>query len=125
IKKTAALVETVREPFLAPHAEGAPRSQPAIGSVTIVGPFAAQGVSNTPSRQRIFTCRPPSRSGEAACAKQIFSTLARKAYRRPVTEAEVSVLLKFFADGQKKSGFDGGIEMALRRLLMSPEFLLR
>jgi hypothetical protein len=125
IKKTAALVETVREPFFAPHAEGAPRSQPAIGSVTIVGPFAAQGVSNTASRQRIFTCHPSSRTAEAGCAKQILSTLARKAYRRPVTDAEVAVLLRFYSEGQKKSGFDGGIEMALRRLLMSPEFLLR
>ncbi|PYR37768.1 MAG: hypothetical protein DMF90_05655 [Acidobacteria bacterium] len=125
VKKTSALVETVREPFLAPHAEGAPRSQPAIGSVTIVGPFAAQGVSNTPSRQRIFTCRPANRAGEPACAKQILSTLARRAYRRPVTDADVAVLLRFFTEGQQKSGFDGGIEMALRRLLMSPEFLLR
>ena len=125
VKKTSALAETVREPFLAPHAEGAPRSQPAIGSVTIVGPFAAQGVSNTPSRQRIFTCYPTNRTAESACARQILSTLARRAYRRPVTDAEVGVLLRFFAEGQRKTGFDGGIEMALRRLLMSPEFLLR
>jgi hypothetical protein len=93
--------------------------------VTITGPFDAQGTTDTPSRQRIFVCRPATRANEARCAKQILSTLARRAYRRPVTDGEVGVLLKFYEDGRTKSGFDGGIEMALRRLLVSPEFLFR
>src|SRR5262249_38727695 len=62
---------------------------------------------------------------EAACARQILSTLARRAYRRPVTDSEVGVLMKFYQDGRGTGGFDNGIEMAIRRLLVSPEFLFR
>ena len=125
VKRSAALAETVRLPFLAPHAEGAPRSQPAVGSITITGPLDPRGVEQTPSRERIFRCRPANLSAEAACARQILSTLARRAYRRPVTSAEVGVLVSFYHDARAASGFEGGIEMALRRLLMSPEFLFR
>ena len=94
-------------------------------SVTITGPYDVQGASDTPSRQRIFVCRPTAHAAESDCAKQIVTTLARRAYRRPVTPGEVAVLLKFYTDGRAKHGFDGGIEMALRRLLVSPEFLFR
>jgi mono/diheme cytochrome c family protein len=125
VRKSAALVESVRDPFFAPHAEGAPRTQPAVGSVTITGPFNPSGVSLTPSRERIFVCHPANAGADAACARQILSTLARRAYRRPVTDAEVGVLLKFYQDGRAGGGFDGGIEMAIRRLLVSPEFLFR
>jgi mono/diheme cytochrome c family protein len=125
IKKSSALVESVREPFLAPHAEGSPRTQPAVASVTITGPFGAQGVDRSPSRDRIFVCRPASRGAEAECARQVLSTLARRAYRRPVTADDLSVLLRFYNEGRRKADFDGGIEMALRRLLVSPDFLFR
>src|SRR5262245_19894442 len=125
VTKSSALIEGVRDPFFAPHAEGAPRTQPAVGSVTIVGPFNSTGVSSTPSRERIFVCRPAGAATEQPCARQIFSTLARRAYRRPATDAEVAVLMKFFADGRGTGGFDNGIEMAVRRLLVSPEFLFR
>jgi mono/diheme cytochrome c family protein len=125
VKKSSAFVESVRQPFLAPHAEGAPRTQPAVASVTITGPYDAQGASDTPSRRRIFVCRATRRAAESDCAKQILATLARHAYRSPVTPEEVAVLLKFYNDGRAKHGFDGGIEMALRRLLVSPEFLFR
>jgi mono/diheme cytochrome c family protein len=125
VKRSSAFVESVRQPFLAPHAEGAPRTQPGVASVTITGPYDVQGVSDTPSRQRIFVCRPTTRAAESDCAKQILGTLSRRAYRRPVTPAEVAVLLTFYTDGRAKHGFDGGIEMALRRLLVSPEFLFR
>jgi mono/diheme cytochrome c family protein len=125
VKKSAALVESIREPFLAPHSEGAPRSQPSVASVTIVGPFDPKGVENTPSRQRIFVCKPAAKGAEAACARQILSTVARRAYRRPVSDAELAVLLKFYNEGRETSGFENGIEMALRRVLVGPEFLLR
>jgi mono/diheme cytochrome c family protein len=125
IKKPAALAESVRDPFLAPHAEGAPRTQPAVGSVTITGPFESHGVSDTPTRERIFVCHPASRTAEASCARQILTTLARRAYRRPATEPELAVLLKFYRDARATSTFDAGIELALRRLLVSPEFLFR
>ena len=125
VRRSSALVETVREPFRAPHSEGAPRTQPAVASVTITGPFDAHGVSETPSRKRIFACRPSTRAAETECARQIFGSLARRAYRRPVSNSELGVLLKFFDDGRQKSGFEGGIEMGIRRLLVSPEFLFR
>jgi mono/diheme cytochrome c family protein len=125
VKKSSALIESVREPFLAPHAEGAPRSQPALASVTITGPYDVQGAGNTPSRQRIFVCRPTMSAAESDCAKQILTTLARRAYRRPVTPGDVEVFLKFYTEGRTKYGFDGGIEMAVRRLLVSPDFLFR
>jgi len=125
VNKSSALLESVREPFLAPHAEGAPRTQPAVGSVTITGPFEARGVSQTPSRARIFACHPAAASAEPGCARQILTSLARRAYRRPATDAEVAVLLKFYQDGKASGGFDSGIEMAIRRLLVSPEFLFR
>ena len=128
IKKTSALAETVREPFQAPHAEGGQRSQPYVGSVTITGPFESSGaapVEGTPSRRRIFACRPAGSADEARCAREIFSTLARRAYRRPVTDGELRTLLTFYEEGRTSRGFDGGIEMALRRLLVSPEFLFR
>jgi len=125
VRRSGALAETLREPFLAPHAEGAPRSQPAIASVTITGPLNARGVENTPSRQRIFTCRPQAASTESACARQILSALGRRAYRRPISDAELTELLKFYADGRSGATFDAGIELALRRVLMSPEFLFR
>ena len=125
VKKSAALVESVREPFLAPHAEGVPRTQPAVSSVTITGPFDVQGAGSTPSRQRIFVCQPANETAEPDCAKQILMTLARRAYRRPVTAPEVAVLLEFYSDSRARFGFDAGIEMAVRRLLVSPDFLFR
>ena len=125
MKKSSALIESVREPFLAPHAEGAPRTQPAVASVTITGPYDVQGAGDTPSRRRIFVCRPTVAAAESDCAKRILTTLARRAYRRPVTPGDVAVLLKFYTEGRTKYGFDGGIEMAVRRLLVSPDFLFR
>jgi mono/diheme cytochrome c family protein len=125
VKRASALPETIRQPFLTPQAEGGTRFQPSVGSVTITGPFAAQGVSDTASRRRIFACHPTTQAAEPACARQILSTLARRAYRRPVTDAELEVLLGFYRDTRARSNFEGGVEMALRRLLVSPEFLFR
>ncbi|MEN3338335.1 MAG: hypothetical protein V7647_2011, partial [Acidobacteriota bacterium] len=125
VRRAGVLAETVREPFLAPHAEGVPRTEPAVGSVTITGPFDTQGVSETASRKRIFVCRPATRTAEPECARQILGSLGRRAYRRPVSNDELAILLKFFAEGRQKSGFEGGVEMAIRRLLVSPEFLFR
>ena len=125
VRKSGALIESVREPFFTPHAEGGTRSQPSVASVTIAGPFAPTGVSETPSRQRIFTCRPANPQAEAGCARQILSQLARRAYRRPATDAQLKELVDFYADGRANGSFENGIELALRRLLVSPEFLYR
>ena len=101
---------------------------PAIGSVTIGGPYNAKGAGDTPSRRKIFICHPSGNStsmDEAACAKKILSTLARRAYRRPITGKDVQTLLRFYEAGRSESGFVAGIGMALERMLISPEFLFR
>ncbi len=100
-------------------------TQPAIAGVTIRGPYNSTGPGDTPSRERIFTCRPQNAAAEAPCAKQILSTLARRAYRRPVTDQDVAALLNFYDKGRKERDFDLGIQTALERLLVSPQFLYR
>ena len=129
VDRDPGLVERHRQPFLKVHITvgGDQRTQPNVYSITITGPFDATGPGDTPSRRRIFTCRPAGATpdAEAACATEILSTLARRAYRRPVTDADIAVLLRFFEEGRSGAGFELGIEMALQRLLISPEFLLR
>jgi mono/diheme cytochrome c family protein len=126
IKKTNALAESVRDPFDRPHGEGDYLMyQPHIGTVTISGPFNASGVQDTPSRRRIFVCKPSKAADEASCARQIISTLAARAYRRPVTDTDVKSLLTFYNEGQASGGFEVGIERAVRALLVSPSFLFR
>jgi hypothetical protein len=101
---------------------------PHVAKVVIEGPFKAGGVSETPSRRRIFVCRPAVGSSareEESCARTILSTLARRAYRRPVTRVDVDVLMEFYTLGRPGGTFDDGIELALRRLLTDPEFVYR
>ncbi len=126
IKKTSALAESIRQPFDRPHGEGDYLMyEPHLGAVTITGPFDPKGVHDTPSRQRVFTCNPSTPAEETPCARKILTTLARRAYRRPVTEAEVGVLLNFYKEGRSSGTFDAGIEKALRAVLVSPDFLYR
>jgi cytochrome c551/c552 len=96
-----------------------------VQSLTIEGPFDVTGVGDTPSRQRIFVCRPRNQSDEVPCARQILSTLARRAYRRPVAEQEVRTLLTFYNAGRREGDFEAGIRRALERLLVSVDFLFR
>jgi hypothetical protein len=99
---------------------------PAIGFLRIVGPFQPQRPDDSKSRRKVFTCRPSPSIAEDACARQILGTLSRRAYRRPVTAQDVSTLMAFYADGRKTGGsFDDGVELAVRRLLASPQFLVR
>ena len=123
----AALPERRRQPFLKVHITvgGDQRTQPSLYSITVTGPFDATGPGDTPSRRRIFVCRPADVSEERACAEEILSTLARRAYRRPTTEMDLDTLLGFYAEGRAAGDFEAGVEMALRRLLVSPEFLFR
>jgi mono/diheme cytochrome c family protein len=97
---------------------------PVIEHVQISGPFNATGPGDTPSRRRIFVCRPANARDEPACAKTILSTLARRAYRKPI-DTEIDTLLSFYESGRKKDTFDTGIETALRFILTSPKFLFR
>ncbi len=99
--------------------------QPHVGTLTISGPFNAAGAGDTPARRRLFSCRPASAGDEAPCAREIIDRLARRAYRRPVTAADVGALFRFYEEGRERGGFEAGIERALRALLVSPDFLFR
>ncbi|MYH32068.1 MAG: DUF1592 domain-containing protein [Acidobacteria bacterium] len=102
------------------------RREPAISTVTLSGPYGVDGAGDTPSRERIFTCRPDGGVTAAEpCAREILSALARRAYRRPVTEADLDLLLPFYEEGGAEGGFDRGVQRALERMLVSPEFLFR
>jgi hypothetical protein len=98
---------------------------PHIQTLTITGPFAATGPGDTPSRQRIFSCRPKNLSAEVPCAREILGALARRAYRRPVTDADLEPLLGFFEAGRGEGTFDTGIQAALQAILASPRFVFR
>ncbi|MGE3512529.1 MAG: DUF1592 domain-containing protein, partial [Vicinamibacterales bacterium] len=98
---------------------------PAVDSVQIGGPFNATGPGDTESRRRIFICRPGPKLEESACARRIVGAFARRAFRRPVSTADVETLMKAYVTGRKNGSFDAGIEFALRRILVSPEFLFR
>ena len=125
LKKPWALLETARQPYQAHfNMDRHPRVQPAIYSVSINGPYEAKGPGDSPSRRRIFVCRPSKSGDEEGCAKRILSTVMRRAYRRPVTDADLQIPLKFYKDSRTE-GFEAGIEMALRAVLVSPEFLFR
>ena len=89
------------------------------------GPFNATGRGETASRSKIFVCRPASANEEAPCAKKILTTLAHRAFRRPVTAADIVPLLAFYEEGRKGADFDSGIQSAVEALLVSPDFLFR
>ena len=97
----------------------------AVARVDIVGPHSVTGPGDTPSRREVFTCRPVAPDSEEPCARQILSALARRAYRRPSTDDDVDTLMRFYVRGASERGFDGGIQKAIERLLVSPEFLFR
>jgi mono/diheme cytochrome c family protein len=106
---------------------------PHVESMTVTGPFNATGVSETPSRQKVFICRPARRpkdgdhaeTEERDCAERIVRTLARRAYRRNVTDADIAPLMAFYQEGRKESDFQRGVELALRAILVSPKFVFR
>ncbi len=126
LKNPASLRETARQPYTAQfNMHRHPRSSPAVYQVSITGPFGAHGPGDTPSRSRIFIAQPKSPGEEETCAKQILSTLMRRAYRRPVSDADLARPMEFFRDGRKEANFDAGIEAALSAVLVSREFLFR
>ena len=124
-QRSSALLETERQPYPAHfNMDRHPRLTPAVYAVTINGPYDVKGPGDSPSRQRLLVCRPTAPAQEEPCARRILSTVMRRAYRRPVTPADLSVPLKFFQDNRAE-GFENGVEMALRAVLVSPEFLFR
>jgi uncharacterized protein DUF1592/uncharacterized protein DUF1588/uncharacterized protein DUF1585/uncharacterized protein DUF1587/uncharacterized protein DUF1595/cytochrome c len=114
-----------------------------VQSLAITGPLAATGLGDSASRHRIFVCHPPSRSAlprdpptdnaggslptseETTCARQILATVAKRAFRQPVSDADVQMLLTFYQTGRANGGFDAGIEQALARILVDPRFTFR
>ena len=98
---------------------------PAVDIVTIAGPYSAKAAGDTPSRRAVFVCRPGAGMSDERCARTILSRLARRAYRRPVTEQDLETLLGFYRAGQSEEGFEAGIQRGLRRILASPSFAFR
>jgi cytochrome c551/c552 len=99
-----------------------------VSSFQLRGPFDVKGLTETPSRARVFGCRPPegaARDVQAACARQILTSLATRAYRRPATTDDVKELLEYYEDGVRQGGFEEGIRSAITGLLASPFFLYR
>ena len=144
LQKTSAFLEDLFDPYLRRDPYRAGNGEPGISSVTITGPPSpsfgaaspnasdATALNVSPSRRRLLVCQPTSlpNSGadEADCAKKIIATLARRAYRRPVTDEDLQIPLARFRDGASKRGplsFDSGLELAIRSILVSPKFLFR
>jgi len=126
VRKTGALNVSVYKPLQAPvdtvDSDGAPK----LDSVTIRGPFDVTGPGDTASRRQIFSCRPSTQNDERACASVIATTLARRAFRRPVSTEDVARLMKYYDLGRVKAGgFESGVQMVVRRILSDPEFLFR
>jgi len=97
-----------------------------VQSIIVLGPYEAAGVGNTPSRRRVFTCRPEAPAEQEACARSIISRLAAHAFRLPALDGSaVEGLLAFYRDGQARGGFETGIQQALARILVDPRFILR
>ena len=98
---------------------------PQVNSLIVGGPYKITGPGDTPSRAKIFVCGPATGKDEAPCARTILSNLARRAFRRPVTDADLKPLLAFYQTGRRERDFEYGIEKALRAMLVSPDFLFR
>ena len=129
IARTAALDEVARLPFLRPYPSGVNIPETRTGSYLrgfeVSGPYDATGPSETlSSRDALFVCEPEG-PVDMPCAETILSRLARRAYRRPVGDDDLQPLLAFFSEGAGEAGFDAGLTLAIKRLLVSPEFLFR
>jgi hypothetical protein len=101
---------------------------PLIDHVSVTGPYNAKGPGDTPSRRRVFTCRPAvsaTAAAETTCARTILTSLAKRAYRRPVTSVDIDPILQRYTDGRAKGTFDNGIEQGLRLILANPKFIFR
>src|SRR3954471_8700156 len=98
---------------------------PHLKDLTIVGPQRVTGVSSTPSRDRIFACRPTTAEDEPACASRIITSLATQAFRRAPSKRTIAALTRFYAEGRKERDFESGIAAALEAILASPQFVFR
>jgi len=129
VQRTSASLEDLFDPYLRRDPYRAGNGEPGISNVTISGPNAstAAATHDSPSRRRLFVCQPASPADEA-CARKIIAALARRAYRRPVIDADLRIPMARYNEASKKGGplaFDSGLELALRSILVSPNFLFR
>jgi len=125
-KKPSVLLETTRQPYQTHfNSYRHPRIQPAVYSISLIGPYDAKGPGDTPSRRRIFVSRPATPAEEDRSARRILTPLMRRAYRRPVTDADVNGPFELYRKAKTDGGFEAGIEMALSAVLVSPQFLFR
>jgi mono/diheme cytochrome c family protein len=126
VKEPTSLIETLRQPYNAHfNMHRHPRMTPAVYQVSITGPYDDAGAGDTPSRRRIFVTRPSAPGDEETCAKRTLAALMRRAYRRPVTDADVERVLPFYREARRDGDYDAGIEAALSAILVSREFLFR
>jgi cytochrome c553 len=131
LMKTGAVSEGFRKPFLKPYIgrgtddERETREGAALREMEVMGPLNPGGGATLPSYQRVFVCRPAAPAEETSCARTVLSKLARRAYRRPVTAGDMTVLMDFYKEGRAAGTFDTGVELALQRILVSPSFLFR
>ena len=127
ILKSHALRDDMIKPFIRTTVDGLDiMGDPSVDRLTIEGPFSSTGSGDTPSRRKIFICKPAAAADETACATRILSTLVRGAYRRPADKATLDTLMDFYRRGRANNGsFDYGIESALQFILASPQFLIR
>ena len=133
VLKSHASRDDLIKPFIRTTIDGLDiMGDPSVDRITVEGPYNATGPGDTASRRKILQCRPTSRrssreieASEVGCARQILTTLARQAYRKPVDRASADVLMEFYAKGRKTGDFERGIESALQFILASPDFLFR
>jgi mono/diheme cytochrome c family protein len=128
VKEGSSLTDTLRQPTVSRFNDRRyPRTAPGINQVSVTGPYAPKGAGDTPSRRRLFICRPagPDKSQEEKCAAEILTTLMRRAYRRPIVKTDVDEPMAFYRKGRAEGDFDAGITMALSAVLTNPEFLFR
>jgi mono/diheme cytochrome c family protein len=125
LKKSGA-IDPVRatRPVRSSHDTRDPLGIPHLMTFTIAGPFKPEGTGDTPSRRKVFTCTPAA-GAEERCARQIITTLVRRAYRGQGTDADVERLMNFWREGRRQRDFDRGVQVALQRVLASPKFVFR
>jgi mono/diheme cytochrome c family protein len=119
------LSEQTARPFLRSYTSANGQGMADVDRVMITGPFEAARPNATPSRTRIFSCRPTTPADERGCARTILTRLGRLAYRRPLAPAELDLLLGFYDEERRKGDFESGVELALRYILTSPQFIFR
>lgn len=108
-----------------PRFDNIPSHFEGVGSISIGGPYNAQGPGATASRDKIFTCRPSAPTEEQACAEKIIANIAHRAYRRPIAGDDLPELIALYKQGAEAGGFEAGVRLAVQKILVSPEFIFR